>query len=55
MKERKEGRSTYAMASAGRFEPIPELDVDEVEVIKLTCCGFFRKKKVAQNQLGRQE
>ena len=49
---------TYAIASADRFEPIPELDVDKVEVAKLTCCGFFRrkekKKKVAQNQLGRQ-
>ena len=41
------------MASAGRFEPTPELDVDEVEVVKLTCCGFL--KKVAQNQLRRQE
>ena len=33
---------TYAIASAGRFEPIPELDIDEVQVIKLTC-GFLEK------------
>lgn len=37
---------TYTMASAGRFNPTPELD-DEIEVVKLTgcCCnGFFLKK-----------
>jgi hypothetical protein len=32
------------IASAGRFEPIPELEVDElgvVLVVKLTCCGLI--------------
>ena len=38
---------TYAMASADRFKPIPELDDDEVEFVILNCCcnGFFRGKR----------
>ena len=43
---------TYAIASADRFEPIPELDVDKVEVAKLTCCGFFRRKEKKKKKSG---
>ena len=48
---------TYTIASAGRFEPIPELVVDKVEAVMLICCGFFKKKekRMGQNQLQRRQ
>ena len=44
MKDDRSVGVTYAIASAGRLEPIPELEVVD-EVFKLACCnGFFKKK-----------